>query len=122
MPIVSLVIVVSLAGACVVSLAGACVVEEPAGEMVSWSEATEAEIESQAEPDAVWRPSCRHHYECCQDTKLGDKKDGPNMSRCHYCADRCDDEGQWPKLTYGGGDCQYWKKKYKKNDPKGGCY
>jgi hypothetical protein len=63
----------------VASLACACVVEEPNGEVegsVAWSEEEVwSQAEAEAEPDAVWRPSCHHHFECCQDTKLG-KKEG----------------------------------------------
>jgi hypothetical protein len=104
----------------VASLAGACVVEEPVGE-VSWSE---AKIESQVEPDIdpiVWRPSCHHHYECCDDTKLGTTYDDPNHTRCLYCAKRCDEEGQWPRQTFAGRDCQYWKKKYELRKPRPEC-
>ncbi|HWN67821.1 MAG TPA: hypothetical protein VNM90_09280 [Haliangium sp.] len=107
----------------VASLAGACVVEEPVGELagVSWSE---AEIESQVEPNvepAARRSGCRHHYSCCMDTKLGDIKDGPNMTRCYFCESRCEDEGPWPQQTYYGADCQYWKKKYEKKKPRKEC-
>jgi hypothetical protein len=77
------------------SLAGACVVEEPVGEpgAASWS-AAEADLESQAEPDAVWRPSCEHHFQCCHDTTLGDRKDDHGRTRCYFCAERCDQEGE----------------------------
>jgi hypothetical protein len=104
------------------SLAGACLVEEPVGEpgAVSWS-AAEAELESQAEPDAVWRPSCEHHFQCCHDTKLGDKKDDYGRTRCYFCAERCDREGAWPRRTFAGKDCDYWKDEYRKKPPREGC-
>lgn len=83
----------------IVSLAGACAVEELSGEPegVSWSEAT-------------WRPSCHEHYEKCQnESRLADEYDDYGYSRCYRCAQRCDQEGNWPDETYGGKDCRYWR-------------
>jgi hypothetical protein len=77
----------------IASLAGACVVEEPVGELAgdAWSEA-EAESESQAEPDVEpirWSPICVDHYVCCQDSKLSDEWDGWNQTRCDTCSRLC---------------------------------
>jgi hypothetical protein len=104
----------------VACLAGGCVVEEPAGGLagVSWSE---AEIEPQSEPYVVWRPSCEHHFECCHETKLGDIQDDYGRTRCYFCAERCDQEGQWPRKTFAGKDCEYWKDEYRLRPPRGGC-
>jgi hypothetical protein len=103
-------------------VAGACVVEEPGSELagVSWSEG-DNETQPLAEPNAGWRPSCNHHFKCCHDTKLGTTYDDHNRTRCYSCAIRCDEEGQWPRKTYAGKDCEYWKKGYEIEPPDEEC-
>jgi hypothetical protein len=99
----------------IASLAGACVVDEPVGEPegMSWSEAeTEAPIR---------RPNCEHLYSCCADTKLGSIYDDPGHTRCRHCAHICRQEGTWPIETYAGQDCQYWLRKYEIFPPRPEC-
>lgn len=52
--------------------------------------------------------SCEDHYVACIDSRLGSVRDGPNRTRCQNCYDRCVVEGQWPAVTYAGGDCRWW--------------
>jgi hypothetical protein len=83
----------------VASLAGACFVEAPNGE-----------VESESWSEAAWRPSCQEDYEKCENgSRLADEYDDWGYSRCYRCAQRCDQEGNWPNYTYGGKDCRYWR-------------
>ena len=52
--------------------------------------------------------SCEEHYaKCVSESRLGSEYDAPNKTRCHFCLDRCQKEGEWPYYTYSGRDCRY---------------
>jgi hypothetical protein len=101
----------------VASLAGACVMEEPADELpgVSWSGAeTEAAIEDEAsaDPDIGRQPrrdDCVANVRGCLASGLSREPGGqPGASRCSDCLDICQGASWWPDWTYYGGDCRWW--------------
>jgi hypothetical protein len=75
--------------------------------------------------ESAYYPICVDHYECCQETKLGDIRDNPGETRCGNCVKRCNDEhdgrGRWPMYTHAGWDCQYWKREHWYRQPRREC-
>ena len=95
----------------VASLAGACVVDEPIGEpeAMSWSE---GEIEVDGERDIGRRPprdDCVANVRACLASGLSREPGGqPGSSRCVDCLDICQRSNWWPDETWYGGDCKWW--------------